>query len=284
MKSVHIQMSLLTIAAVALAGCGKFGGGAAVVPEVSFIASGGTSESGESAAEAAGAELPTGSLKGKIVLSGSGPALPLLVAKGSPVKDAEVCAAEDVPDERLVLGAGGAVANAFIYLPKAPKGAKPFTAPTEPFFFDQKTCRFLPHATIIPVSQTVKVLSNDAVAHNTHTFPNKNSGVNSAVNPMDRVGLLSFVYTKAEATPISVKCDFHSWMNAWQLPLDHGFAAVSDANGEFAIADLPIGKHSFAVWHEAANGGFVQRKLEVEIKAGETTEVSVDYPASLLKL
>ena len=282
MKINQLGLSTILILSLCGAGCGQYGGGAGVVPEVSFIAAGGDAESTESAAEPA-AELPTGSLRGKVTITGA-PSLPLLIAKGSAVKDAEVCAAEDVPDERLVVGPGGAVANVFVYLPKAPKGAKPFTPPTEPFFFDQKTCRFLPHATIIPVSQTVKVLSNDAVAHNTHTFPNKNAGINSTVNPMDRDGLVSLVYSKSEATPVSVKCDFHAWMNAWHLPLDHGFGAVSDPNGEFTIADLPVGKHAFAVWHEAANGGFVQRKLEVEIKAGETTDVSVDYPAALLKL
>lgn len=286
MKSFsHLSALVLNgLALFAATGCGNYGGGAGVVPQVSFIAAGGAEESAEGTAADVGGELPTGNLKGKVVLSGGAPSLPLLIAKGSAVKDAEVCAAEDVPDERLMLAADGAVANVFVYLPKAPKGARPAEIPAEPFLFDQKTCRFLPHATIIPVKQTVKVLSNDAVAHNTHTFPFKNSGINSTVNPMDRDGLVSFAYTKAEAVPIAVKCDFHAWMNAWHLPLDHGFGAVSNATGEFEIANLPVGKHAFIVWHEAANGGFVQRKLEVEIKAGETAEVAVDYPASLLKL
>jgi hypothetical protein len=286
MKSIsHLSaLALSGLALTAVSGCGNYGGGAGVVPQVSFIAAGGVEEESAEAAADAGAELPTGNLKGKVVLSGAAPSLPLLISKGSAVKDAEVCAAEDVPDERLVLAADGAVANVFVYLPKPPKGARPADVPAEPFLFDQKTCRFLPHATIIPVKQTVKVLSNDAVAHNTHTFPFKNSGINSTVNPMDREGLVSFAYTKAEAVPIAVKCDFHAWMNAWHLPLDHAFGAVSNATGEFEIANLPVGKHAFIVWHEAANGGFVQRKLEVEIKAGETAEVSIDYPVSLLKL
>jgi hypothetical protein len=286
MKSIwHLSaLALSGLALTAVSGCGNYGGGAGVVPQVSFIAAGGVEEDSAGAAADAGAELPTGNLKGKVVLSGAAPSLPLLISKGSAVKDAEVCAAEDVPDERLVLAADGAVANVFVYLPKAPKGAKPAEVLAEPFLFDQKTCRFLPHATIIPVKQTVKVLSNDAVAHNTHTFPFKNAGINSTVNPMDREGLVSFAYSKAEAVPIAVKCDFHAWMNAWHLPLDHAFGAVSNATGEFEIANLPVGKHAFIVWHEAANGGFVQRKLEVEIKAGETAEVSIDYPVSLLKL
>ncbi|MFM7056631.1 MAG: hypothetical protein ACKO2P_06875 [Planctomycetota bacterium] len=277
-------IALSSLALSAVAGCGSYGGGAGVVPQVSFIAAGGAAEESSAATGDTSAELPTGSLKGRVVLSGGSPSLPLLIAKGSAVKDAEVCAAEDVPDERLVVGADGAVANVFVYLPKAPKGAKSAEVPADPFLFDQKTCRFLPHATIIPVRQTVKVLSNDSVAHNTHTFPQKNAGINSTVNPMDRDGLVSFAYTKAEAVPLAVKCDFHAWMNAWHLPLDHSFGAVSNGSGEFEIPNLPAGKHAFVVWHEAANGGFVQRKLEVEIKAGETAEVSIDYPASLLKL
>lgn len=265
-------------------GCGSYGGGAGVVPQVSFIASGTAEEEASAEATDASAELPTGNLKGRVVLSGGLPSLPLLIAKGSAVKDAEVCAAEDVPDERLVLSGDGGVANVFVYLPKAPKGARPAEVPADPFLFDQKTCRFIPHASVIPVKQTVKVLSNDAVAHNTHTFPQKNSSINSTVNPMDRDGLVSFVYTKAEAVPLAVKCDFHAWMNAWHLPLDHSFGAVTGGNGEFEIADLPSGKHAFVVWHEAANGGFVQRKLEVEVRAGETAEITIDYPAALLKL
>ena len=101
---------------------------------------------------------------------------------------------------------------------------------------------------------------------------------------MDREGKLTVVYKKAEAIPVAVKCDYHAWMNAWHLPLDHPYGAVTNENGEFAIADLPVGKHSFVVWHEAADGNFVQRKLAVEVKAGETTDVQVEYPAALLKL
>lgn len=286
MKSIRGQF-ILVFSAMALSatvGCGSYGGGAGVVPEVTFIEAGGEEAEAAEATSESSAELPTGSLKGKVTLSGGSPTLPLLIAKGSAVKDAEVCAAEDVPDERLIVGPDGAVSNVFVYLSKAPKGAKPLEVPAEPFLFDQKTCKFIPHAVIIPVRQTVKVLSNDTVAHNTHTFPSKNAAINSTVNPMDRDGLVSFAYTKAEAVPLAVKCDFHAWMNAWHLPLDHPFGAVSNASGEFEIANIPAGKHSFVVWHEAANGGFVQRKLEVEITAGETAEVSIDYPASLLKL
>ena len=285
MKSFE-RLSCGLLVAIAV-GCGEYGGGAGVVPSVTFVPADATdaAAAGESASEAgtAASDEP-GTFKGKVVLTGAVPALAPLIAQGADVKDKEVCAAVDVPDERLVVGEGNGVENVFIYLAKAPKGGKALPDSPEPFLFDQKNCRFEPHCLVIPTGQTIKVLSADSVAHNTHTYPNKNQGVNNGVAPGDREGLLSFAYRKSEAQPLSVKCDYHTWMTAYHLPLDHPYAAVTDKTGSFTIPDLPSGKHTFIVWHESADGKFVERKLVVEIKSGAVTEMQIDYPASKLKL
>jgi len=291
---LKFRSGILTLASGAMlslsVGCTEYGqpavgGGASVVPQVVFLAS--ESESGD--AESAGgaestSEVAVGSIRGRVQIVGSAPEMKLLVKAGDDIKDKEVCAAVDVPDERLMVSNDGGVANVFVYLQKAPKGGRPVTAPAEPFVFDQKNCRFYPHTVVLPVNQTVRVLSNDSVAHNTHTYPSKNNSVNSGVAPMDREGKLEIVYRKAEAVPLAVKCDYHTWMNAWHLPLDHPYGAVTNEAGDFAIADIPAGTHSFVVWHEAADGNFVQRKLAVVVKPGEETEVKIEYPAALLKL
>jgi len=285
MKSSNKLLVLGFLASIA--GCSGYEGGAYVVPKVSFVpaeASGATADSAGEVADPATEVAASGTFTGKVVLVGGGSALPPLISKGADVKDKEVCAAVDVPDERLVLGEGMGVANVFIYLAKAPKNGKPLETPEEPFFFDQKNCRFLPHCVVIPTGQTVKVLSDDPIAHNTHTYPNKNQGVNSGVAPGDREGKLEFVYRKAEAQPLSVKCDYHTWMTAYHLPIDHPYAAVTDADGTFTIADLPSGKHSFVVWHEAVDGNFVERKLVVDIQPGASTDMQIELPVAKLKL
>lgn len=274
----------------AIAGCGDvpdFGGGANVVPTVTFVSSAAAPEAGgevgtDSALESS-ASGP-GSFTGKVVMTGSMTPLSSLIKAGADVKDKEVCAAVETPDERLVLGDGNAVQGVFVYLNKAPKGGKPLEVTAEPFLFDQKNCRFFPHCVVIPCGQTVKVLSDDPIAHNTHTYPGKNPPVNSGVAPGDREGKLTYVYKKPESVPVAVSCDYHTWMKAYQLPVDHPYAAVTDENGAFTIPDLPAGEHSFVVWHEAADGGFVERKFAVEIKAGETTDLQIDFPADRLKL
>lgn len=281
------KLAILSLLAGAV-GCTEYGGGAGVVPDVTFVpadAEAAAADAGDAASvEAPAAAGAAGTFSGKVVLTGSAAALPPLFRQGDNIKDKEVCAAVDVPDERLVLGDGNGVANVFIYLAKAPKGGKPLEVPADPFLFDQKNCRFFPHCVVLPIGQTVKVLSDDSVAHNTHNYPNKNQSVNSGVAPKDREGKLEITYRRAESFPLSVKCDYHTWMTAWHLPLDHPYAAVTDAAGAFSIPDLPAGKHSFVVWHEAVDGNFLERKLAVEIKPGEATELQIDLPSEKLKL
>ncbi len=59
---------------------------------------------------------------------------------------------------------------------------------------------------------------------------------------------------------------------------------VTDANGGFTIPDLPAGKHTFVVWHEAVDGNFIERKLAVEIQSGVSTEMKIEFSADKLKL
>jgi hypothetical protein len=217
-----------------------------------------------------------GTLKGRVVFGGSFTPLTPLFAKGAAAKDPAVCGVESIPNESILVKDGG-LANAFIYLDKLPKGVT-IPAIGDPILFDQKVCVFLPHAMVVRVKQTVKVLNADAAAHNTHTNPKKNTAFNSVVQPNDRGGV-DLIYGQSEKEPLSVVCDIHPWMSAYHLPLDHPFGAISAADGAFEIKDLPAGKHEFKVWHEA--GKFVEKALVVTINPGDN-EVTINVPASKL--
>lgn len=291
-----ITISLGAYVCLMLSGCSEdgLGGGAYQAVSVTILPAdlrgesadvGGEEDSASGSAASGAASAGPGNFAGRVVLTGGGQSLPPLIAQGSDVKDKEVCSVNAVPDERLVLGSDNGVANVFISIVKAPKGTPDPEPSDEAVIFDQKGCRFLPHCLIVPVGRTVKVLSDDAVSHNTHTYPERNSQVNQSVSPNDRDGSsLQFAYRSAEKTPLQVKCDFHAWMTAYHLPVDHPFVALTDADGNFEIKDLPAGDHVFWVWHEAARGGFVERKLKVKITAGSTTQQDVEYPAASLEL
>ncbi|MEX0704169.1 MAG: hypothetical protein WD069_18870 [Planctomycetales bacterium] len=221
-----------------------------------------------------------GGWKGQVVFGGALPQLPPLIKQGdATAKDPAVCAAMAVPNQKLV-GEGGGVANVFIYLARPPAGWQRDAAPTEPAVFDQRGCVFLPHALLVRVNQDVRVLSDDPIPHNTHTYPVKSTAFNTVIKAGDREGT-TFKYPRAEAEPVSVKCDFHTWMQAYHLPLDHPFAAVSAEDGTFEIQGLPAGTHEFSIWHEGVDGagGYLERKFKVAIQADQTVEQNIDYPA-----
>lgn len=260
----------LCMTAFACAGCYK-------PPEVSVTikpVAGAAATTGDTPA-AAGAVAGFGNVSGTITFEGTVPTKPLIVQKGDGgVKDSAVCAAADIPNEGIVVGANKGLANVVIYLEKKPANIKPELAkpPTDPVIFDQKGCRFLPHVLTVRIGQPLMVLSDDAIAHNTHTFPVRATPFNSTISPNERKGV-PCNYDKPEAAPIEVKCDLHTWMRAYHFPIDHPYVAVTDKDGKFKIEGVPAGKQTFKVWHESAKGSFLNRSLAITIQPdGDVTQ------------
>lgn len=232
----------------------------------------------------------TGTLKGRIVFDGDVPEVEIAIKKGdASVKDAEVCAVEDLADNTLIVNAENkGVANAVIYI--KPREARKLDIPDElkeskekEIVFDQKNCRFSPHTMIVRTDQQVRVLSDDGCAHNTHTYPIKNDAVNFSVKANDREGTLMDAMPAGEILPFQVKCDIHPWMTAYWLVTDTPWAAVTDENGNFQIDNLPAGeKLTFTIWHERP--GYLEKKLRIKLDAGQTEDLGdMKYKASKFK-
>lgn len=227
-----------------------------------------------------------GGISGQVVVKGDAPAPVLLHAKGAPIKDAEVCAVADTYSEEVVVGKDSkGLANVFIYMTRAPKAIHPdLEKPADAkVVFDQKNCTFLPHAMIVRAGQSVEVVSSDPIAHNTHTYPLRNQAVNILIAPNTPKGSGVDVATNvAERLPIQVKCDYHPWMIAYWMIVDHPYAAITDKDGKFTIENLPEGDHEFAVWHEKV--GRIESKLKISVAGGKITEVkSIEVDAAKLK-
>jgi plastocyanin len=216
-----------------------------------------------------------GGFSGSVVYEGAIPPPVILLTAGDPkVKPEEraVCAPDVMYDESLMIdGETMGVSNVLVFLDRKPAVIKPeLVAPPEtPAIFDQKNCRFIPHLFTVRVGQPVWVLSDDPIAHNTHTYPGRNSPLNTGIKPNAReADAVRYTYTRPENSPFTVTCDFHSWMKAYHYTVDHPYFAVTDEKGTFRIEGLPAGEHEFNLWHEraAGNGQFLERRVRIVIE------------------
>ena len=305
MKVATVGVGCLCLAVV---GCGraapvtvvqaKFSPTVSAKPVV-VLAAVGEGATAINAATAVGAASATaagdwGTIKGQVLAGGPVEPLKPLVAKGNAAaKDPAVCAAQDVPDESLVIDAKtGGIANVVVYLQKKPAKVHPDLEMSKEaeVVFDQKGCQFLPHVMLVRSDQVVRVLSGDEVAHNTHSYPLKNKEQNFIMTPNDRKGVALPKHSQVEKLPTKIRCDIHPWMQAYWVILDHPYAAVTKADGTFEIKDLPVGKYEFRVWQEHV--GFIvfdekavapaKFEYHVTVKAGANDLQPIKVPVEKL--
>ena len=201
-----------------------------------------------------------GSVSGQVKFAGAAPA----PEKFDVTKDQEVCGqSKTKPD--LIVASGGGLANAVVVV-KATKG-KPLTVPTEPVTFDQKGCEYHPHVLAFPAGSTVRVLNPDGVLHNVHMVGKVNPEANKAMPKFKKQE--DWKVEKPE-WPIAVKCDAHPWMHAYWLSMDQPYYAVTDADGNFKIDELPAGEYEVEVWHEVLG----KSPQKVTIQGGQDTKVA----------
>lgn len=228
-----------------------------------------------------------GTVTGQFVLDGDVPKTTFIIQKGKLVKgggvpkNPEVCAVKDLESDALIIHPKSkGIGNIFVYLRKKPKSIHPDlkAIPKTALTFDQKQCRFIPHAMFVRAGQTVKVLSDDAAPHNTHTYPLINEANNFTVPANFRKGV-PLKYELPEPLPMKVGCDFHPWMTAYWLILNHPYGTVTVATagkdgsavGTFKIEKLPYGEYEFRVWHEKAGYIGVDSKTGFKVKVDKET-------------
>ncbi|QDU43614.1 Methicillin resistance mecR1 protein [Symmachiella dynata] len=222
-----------------------------------------------------GAAPGWGAFSGQFLFDGLWPEPKVLVEKGDmSVKDAAISAAQTIRSEELIVDKKTlGIKNVFVYLKNPPSEIHPslIRRKSKKVVFDAIGRRFLPHALIAQTDQTILLKNADPIPSNVHTRPSKNSPYNLALRPQDRSGA-AVMFNKPEPAPFPVSSDYHRWMKAHWLILDHPYAAITDRQGKFEINNLPAGQHEFVVWHEKY--GWLEKSLTIEIKAGKTVKMA----------
>lgn len=221
------------------------------IPNVTAAYEGGTVKSG-------------GTIVGEVRLAGKVPSPKKIVID----KDQEVCGTERL-SEVLLVAKDGAVKNAVASLVDIAKG-KPLERPKGPIEFVQKGCWFLPHVLLLPVDATVVIINGDPLTHNVHTFSIDNAPINRAQPKTVKRMTATVEFPET----IKVQCDIHTrWMGAWWIVREHPYYAITKADGQFRLTDVPAGTYQLKVWQEALG----EQIQSVTVKSGETVKVVFEY-------
>ncbi len=180
-------------------------------------------------------------ITGKVTWSGAKPALEAFAINKNP----EVCdtgGGGKRSSNRLVIGKGGGVANAVVYLEGVTAG-KPM--PAEAVTLDQKGCRYDPHIVLVPKKAELTMSSSDAILHNIHMF-------GAAVYNLPFPDQDTVAKKMRKGGLVRIQCDAgHGWMSAYAWVISHPYYALTDENGAFTLTDVPPGKYTIKMWHES---------------------------------
>ena len=172
-----------------------------------------------------------------------------------------------VPDEEVVLGPAGELANVLVYV----KGAPNAPATNTPAVLDQRGCQYFPHVSAIQVGQPLQIKNSDNTLHNIHALPEVNPQFNEGQPVQGMVSTKKL--NKVEMKPFRIKCDVHGWMKSYMAVLPHPYHGVSQANGTFTISGLPPGTYTLVAWHEK----FGQQEQPITVGAKEQKQVSFSF-------
>ncbi len=172
------------------------------------------------------------------------------------------------PDEEVVLGPGGELANVIVYVKNAPAGNYPKPAPT---VLDQNGCKYVPHVSTVQVGQGIQIKNSDATLHNVHAMPEVNPQFNEGQPVQGMVSTKKF--DKVEMKPFRIKCDVHGWMKSYMAVLPHPYHTVSKMDGTYTIGNLPPGTYTLVFWHEK----YGQQEQPVTVGPSEQKQVPFTF-------
>lgn len=213
----------------------------------------------------------SGIVTGTIVLDGVVPASHIVRLEGDP-KCLALAAGEERRTEYVVIGSGNTLQNVFVYV-KDGLPAAMYPVPPQPVVLDQQKCRYVPRVLGVQVGQQLTIRNSDALLHNVRAEGVINEPFDIGT-PVQHMAVPRTFATREVMVP--VKCNVHSWMNAYIGVLEHPFFAVTDANGRFSMPQLPPGTYTIEAWHEQ----FGVQTQQVTVAAQDSKDLTFTYKVS----
>lgn len=227
-----------------------------------------------------------GTVQGRVRMT----SLPSEAVTDRVTKDKAVCGRRK-PSPRLITGADNGVRYAVVWIDRISAGKK--GRPSGIATLRQHNCEYSPHVLLLNPGDELEIVNEDPLLHNVHSY-DMNAGLRSVFNIAQPVRGYHTHVRGSDIEGISAMmttCDAgHPWMSAYVIRASSPYCAVTDADGNFTLGDVPPGTYTLKMWHEGiaarpSKGGAAMPPVvegpytdsrEITVKAGETATVRFD--------
>jgi hypothetical protein len=192
------------------------------------------------------AEPKWGDLTGRLVYDGKAPER----AKLKVDKDLQCCGKFDIRDESLMVGQQGGLQNVYVYVrsPKIDICPELAEQVDKHVVLDNRDCIFQPHCLAIWYDkQEFFTVNSDPVAQNIAFSPLGDVPAN-IILPVGANA--TYKFSRKQSMPVPIACNYHPWESGYILPRDNPYIDITNPEGVFHIAKLPLGTWEYQVWQE----------------------------------
>ena len=206
-----------------------------------------------------------GAITGKVIFSGTAPAMPVIDMSAIPMCERQHHAPQK--SEQVVVNPNGTLRNTFVWirdgLPKAS-----WAPPTESVKLDQNGCVYRPHVLGAMTGQEIEIENSDPLNHNVHAEPAINASWNESQPPRAEKKFKRF---DLQEILFPVTCSVHPWMRAYISVVAHPFFAVTAEDGTFTLKSVPPGNYTVEAIHEKYG------RKQAQVTVGPSESKAIDF-------
>lgn len=195
--------------------------------------------------------------------------------------------------DQFQVASDGGLQHAIVMLEDVPRG-KPFPASSPTI--EARDCTLTPPVMAVRNHQNVHILNMDPIIHDIQAYevapfesrvmfhrplrmnpyhPPTDTGAHDHLPGDPLIDRLSF--TKGRRI-FYLECGFHEFMQTWGVAVTNPYYAITDAQGQFTIGDVPEGVYTLIAWHPGM-GGILD--MQTVVLAGETLRVRFEFEQAL---
>ncbi|MHA6492851.1 methylamine utilization protein [Pseudomonas borbori] len=173
---------------------------------------------------------------------------------------------------QVVDGTGQPLENAVLTL------TGPLGAPAAPLRaeMDQKLKQFAPSVLVVRTGTAVTFPNSDNIRHHVYSF-----------SPAKRFELRLYQGTPSEPVVfdnpgvVVLGCNIHDWMVGYIYVTEDPWFAVSDAQGQVQMQQLPAGRYTASLWHPQAADMLPQAAGELQVGEPATRQrLTLELPTT----